>query len=191
MTARTPKPVIYLTSVAAVVAAKAGTARPDVASCVGPGLPHGIMRWPNRARMPAWTFDRRALALTPPKAYLARVRETGNLDGYLRALRELWLDEAWLGDVGPIGPGGLELYATDDPGRGRLWDGETVRHVGYAGDGDTLCCACGIEAARAGRCHRVLAAELLHLAGWRVVLDGIELNNGARAVVPAQLSMEV
>lgn len=190
MTARTPKPVIYLTSVAAVVAAKAGNARPDVARCVGPGQPHGIMRWPNRAHMPAWAFDRRALVFTPPKAYLARVRETGNLDGYLCALRELWLSDEWLDDIGSFSTRGLELYATDDWPRGRAWDGETVRHVGFVGEGDTLCCACGIKAARAGRCHRVLAAELLHLAGWRVVLDGIELN-GARAAVPAQLGMEV
>ena len=39
-------------------------------------------------------------------------------------------------------------------------------------DGDTLCCACSRAAAERGECHRVWAAELLHIAGWVVVLDG-------------------
>lgn len=41
-----------------------------------------------------------------------------------------------------------------------------------ASDGDTLCCACSRAKAAKGECHRVWAAELLHEAGWRVVLDG-------------------
>ncbi len=40
-------------------------------------------------------------------------------------------------------------------------------------DGDTLCCACSIAEARAGRCHRAWAAPYLRRAGWRVVLDGV------------------
>jgi hypothetical protein len=39
-------------------------------------------------------------------------------------------------------------------------------------DGDTLLCACGVEAAREGKCHRVWAAGFLAIAGWDVVLDG-------------------
>ena len=38
-------------------------------------------------------------------------------------------------------------------------------------DGDSLLCACGVETARAGRCHRTWAASLLALAGWTVILD--------------------
>jgi hypothetical protein len=176
------RPVVYLTSVAAVVAAKSGRARPDVAACVGPGLPHGIMRWPHRARMPPWAFDRRALALTPPANYLANFKRFGDFEGYALALRDLWLSDAWMRDVGTCRPGGgLELYATDEWPRGRQWDGETVRHVGAVGDGDTLCCACSVETGRAWRCHRVVAADLLRLSGWRVVLDGVDLDAPATA----------
>lgn len=42
-------------------------------------------------------------------------------------------------------------------------------------DADTLCCACSREAAERGQCHRVWAAHLLVEAGWRVVLDGVEI----------------
>lgn len=42
--------------------------------------------------------------------------------------------------------------------------------LNYVRDGDTLCCSC----ARGARCHRRVAAKYLHLAGWRVVLDGEE-----------------
>ena len=43
-------------------------------------------------------------------------------------------------------------------------------------DGDTVCCACSRAEAAAGRCHRVWSAYLLVQAGWRVVLDGTELE---------------
>lgn len=52
------------------------------------------------------------------------------------------------------------------------WDGEFWWSTGYVPDGATLICACSREAARAGRCHRVIAADLLKRAGWSVVLDG-------------------
>lgn len=42
-------------------------------------------------------------------------------------------------------------------------------------DGDTLCCACSVAESRAGRCHRAWAAPFLVRAGWRVVLDGVEV----------------
>jgi hypothetical protein len=44
------------------------------------------------------------------------------------------------------------------------------------GDGDTLCCTCSREAAARGECHRVWASELLAKAGWRVILDGVEVE---------------
>ena len=43
-------------------------------------------------------------------------------------------------------------------------------------DGATLCCACSVAEARAGRCHRAWAAPFLVRAGWRVVLDGVEVS---------------
>ena len=43
-------------------------------------------------------------------------------------------------------------------------------------DGATLCCACSVDEARAGRCHRAWAAPFLERAGWRVVLDGVEVR---------------
>lgn len=54
-----------------------------------------------------------------------------------------------------------------------LYEGEVVSPVA---EGDTLVCACGREAAREGRCHRVWAAGALIGAGWRVILDGMELG---------------
>ncbi len=38
-------------------------------------------------------------------------------------------------------------------------------------DGDTLLCACGVEKAREGKCHRVWAGGFLALLGWTVYLD--------------------
>lgn len=46
-------------------------------------------------------------------------------------------------------------------------------------DGDTLCCACGRDAAASGNCHRAFAADLLAKAGWDVVLDGKPLTGAA------------
>lgn len=43
-------------------------------------------------------------------------------------------------------------------------------------DGDTVCCACSVADAAAGRCHRVWSAHALHRAGWDVVLDGVRLE---------------
>lgn len=45
-------------------------------------------------------------------------------------------------------------------------------HFGLVPDGATLCCACSVEAARVGNCHRAFVAPALHRAGWEVVLDG-------------------
>lgn len=56
------------------------------------------------------------------------------------------------------------------PGQLVARDGEPVA------DGDTLICACSRAAAAQGRCHRVWAAGLLQAAGWRVVLDGVEVS---------------
>ena len=63
-----------------------------------------------------------------------------------------------------LSPGMLEADGTPD--------GE--EHVC---DGDTLCCACSRAQAAAGRCHRVWVAQALAAAGWRVVLDGVEVTS--------------
>lgn len=45
-------------------------------------------------------------------------------------------------------------------------------------DGDSLLCACSRADAAAGRCHRAWAAPWLVRAGWRVILDGVEVPRG-------------
>ena len=60
---------------------------------------------------------------------------------------------------------------------GKLWAQSGVNAVDVT-DGDTLCCACSVAEARAGRCHRAWAAPFLVRAGWRVVLDGVEVAGG-------------
>lgn len=45
-------------------------------------------------------------------------------------------------------------------------------------DGDTLCCACSAANAARGLCHRAWAAPYLVRAGWRVLLDGVEVLHG-------------
>lgn len=53
----------------------------------------------------------------------------------------------------------------------------TADGIGLVRDGDTLCCACSKADAAAGRCHRAWSARLLVEAGWRVVLDGVEVTS--------------
>lgn len=48
-------------------------------------------------------------------------------------------------------------------------------YVNPVRNGDTLCCACSVAESRAGRCHRAWAAPFLARAGWRVILDGVEV----------------
>jgi hypothetical protein len=43
-------------------------------------------------------------------------------------------------------------------------------------DGDSLLCACGVEKARKGQCHRVWTGAFLAVAGWQVTLDQEELT---------------
>lgn len=53
-----------------------------------------------------------------------------------------------------------------------LWWGGSPETSSLVRDGDTLCCACSVDAAARGECHRVWAARFLFEAGWDVVLDG-------------------
>jgi len=54
-------------------------------------------------------------------------------------------------------------------------DGELLEQVRAA---YALCCSCScsLEAAARGECHRVWAAQILAEAGWRVILDGVEVG---------------
>ena len=45
----------------------------------------------------------------------------------------------------------------------------------WVSDGDTLVCTCSKDLARANACHRCWSAVALKAAGWRVILDGVEL----------------
>lgn len=121
----------------------------------GPGRVWTIMAAP-RARY-GEAGEGEVAALVPPLAWV-RAAKTGELgvEEYRARYLELLAERAPL-----LGPRNLEA---DGP-----WGEQSVR------DGDTLICACSREAAAAGRCHRVWAAEALAAAGWRVVLDGVEV----------------
>lgn len=85
----------------------------------------------------------------------------------LRATWEPYIDRAFA-------PGVLTFGRPAQAGStaSRTWDGQEWERVGEVPDGATLICACSREAAAAGRCHRVIAADMLKRAGWSVVLDG-------------------
>lgn len=122
----------------------------------GPGRKLTIMAAPRQ-----WEHgDGFVAALRPRRSDLADAR-TGrmDLDEYRRRFR--W-GLAQRAEAGALAPGHLEWGSSG-----------AVRHVS---DGDTLCCACSRAEAAKGRCHRVWAAEALHEAGWRVVLDGRDLD---------------
>lgn len=74
---------------------------------------------------------------------------------------------AWLRDCPTLTPGFLRAYR---------WD--AMRHGDLVEDGATLCCACAVREALEGRCHRAWAAPFLVRAGWRVILDGVEVAGG-------------
>jgi hypothetical protein len=116
----------------------------------GPGRKLTIM-----ARPRSWEHgEGKVASCTPAAAWLHSVRSGEiSVDDYRRRI------EGQLG-VYNLSPGSLVVVN----------DGLPVR------DGDTLCCACSREEAAAGRCHRVWVAQALVRAGWRVVLDGVELE---------------
>ena len=116
------------------------------------------------ARPREWEWgDGRVSILTPAPSWLDWVRGGDiSLDRY-RALCEARF-------AGLYAPGGRVLI--DDPlVPGRLFVAERDPVV----DGDTLCCGCSRAEAAASRCHRTWAAHALAQAGWRVVLDGVEV----------------
>ncbi len=195
-------PTIYLTNAASVAAVARGNAKPETAACVGPGQVLSIMRFPREemgeagvGRVLALTPPSKlaAPAIAAKKAHdrghtehcKARLKwgdgececgATGEAEAaaawreYERALYALWEPR-----VTRLAPRvlGYGCAAALSPGRTtNPWDGEQWVSLGKVPDGATLICACSREAAGAGRCHRVIAADLLKRAGWSVVLDG-------------------
>lgn len=130
----------------------------------GPGRKLTIM-----ARPRTWERgDGTVLALAPQgfevSAMQRAIADRDNPEA-LRVYREM-IEARWAtGSVYPMAlpPGALFAFA----------DGPFL-----VSDGDTLCCACSVAEARAGRCHRAWAAPYLLAAGWRVVLDGVEVSSG-------------
>lgn len=135
----------------------------------GPGR-----RWSIMARPRHWERgDGTCIPLTPlgPPAVLldllVKQRQAGTMDPALLARYREAMAHRWgPQEYGPdLGPG--KLWAVPD-------EGGPMR----VEDGDSLLCACSREEAAAGRCHRAWAAPVLVAAGWRVVLDGAEVERG-------------
>jgi hypothetical protein len=168
---------IYLTSASAVGHVRRGNAKPETAASVGPGRAFSIMRNPRPAYGEA--LDGRVLAFTPPLRLLApalAAKAAGDADAawpeYEAGLRAMWEAPERVRAVMPGRMGWGRATRDGDGGRLVKWDGEIWDSIGIVHDGDTLACSCGAEAARVRRCHRVIAADVLRLAGWSVVLDG-------------------
>lgn len=142
----TARPTIYLTNFA--------SRRPPQR---GPGRVWTIMAKPRH-----WEHgDGAVLALTPDASDLDAVRAGAmHVDEYRRRFIAMAECE-WIATTGPH-----RMKACARVGDG-IWP---------VADGDTLCCACSREAAARGECHRAWAADLLVKAGWRVILDGVEME---------------
>lgn len=184
---------IYLTNTATVAAVDRAAStgkppRPETAASVGPGPVLSIMRFPRADKGEAG--NGRVLALTPPShlvtpaigAKKAADRTGDAFDPaawreYADALRARWLAPE---HVRRCAPGALaygrEAHPERSGGAARPWDGSWWVEVDTVPDGATLICACSREAAGSGRCHRVVAADVLRVAGWSVVLDGREVR---------------
>lgn len=129
----------------------------------GPGRKLTIM-----ARPRAWEHGEGAVGILLPDAgaLVAVKARRMTADEYFSRFRE---DLAWAtrerGDGGelrgnPLAPGRLSYQP--------VWS----IPKGSVADGDTLLCACAVGAP----CHRREAAPFLVRAGWRVILDGVEVD---------------
>jgi len=134
----------------------------------GPGWKLTIM-----ARPRAWeNGDGTVHTLTPQgrevevmhRAVLLRTYNPTEAVEVARVYREM-IERRWSEQPRALAPG--VLYHVPPPESGQRFRVDVV-------DGDTLCCACSVAEARAGRCHRAWAAPFLVRAGWRVILDGVE-----------------
>ena len=124
----------------------------------GPRRKFTIMANPRR-----WEHgDGEVSALVPPLEWVTEAKAGRlHIDNYAAWLRYRWTAAE---TAGLFRVGELEAHVAG-------------RHIEVV-DGDTLCCACSVAEARAGRCHRAWAAPFLVRAGWRVVLDGVEVAGG-------------
>ena len=191
---------IYITNAASVAAVARGNAKPETVACVGPGPVLSIMRFPREEMGEAGVG--RVLSLTPPSRLAApaiaakkaadrkphtqqcgtRVNRGAPCDCPADELATAWrayevaLYKTWEPGLSRMAPGVLGYgVARRGPTDGTgvvSWDLDFWARVGEVPDGATLICACSREAAAAGRCHRVIAADLLKRAGWSVVPDG-------------------
>lgn len=102
------------------------------------------------------------------------MQEIGDLQAVLRARRVGWTDQPSLDRY----RGSMEARWAALLSGGQLAPDELTflnTHLGAFWpvlSGATLCCACSVAEADAGRCHRVWVAAFLQRAGWAVVLDG-------------------
>lgn len=184
---------LYLTNAATVAAVARATSsgkppKPETAASVGRGSVFSVMRYPRAEMGEAGTG--RVLALTPPSALVMPAigaKKTADRTGdafdlaawrtYEDALRARWLAPE---HVRRCAPGALaygrEAHPERSGGAARPWDHSWWVEVDTVPDGATLICACSREAAGSGRCHRVIAADVLRVAGWDVILDGREVR---------------
>jgi len=173
---------IYLTNAATVSVVGRGIARPETAAAVGPGPVLSIMRFPRADYGEAG--EGRVLAFTPPKTLATpaiEARRMYDAEG-TNASADAWrayeaaLVGLWSPRLAAAAPGRLGYGIRVEPyEKGSMaWDGDVWVQAGVVPDGATLVCACSRSAAADRRCHRVVAADVLRRAGWRVVLDGKE-----------------
>ena len=128
----------------------------------GPGRKLTIMALPRE-----WEHGDGVVRAFRPEIADLRAIQAGNIDvGEYRRRFEAGIAEYWSHS---IAPNGLTAFHADR---------EPLRRLSMVRDGDTLLCACSRKAAARGECHRVWAAKALVRAGWRVVLDGVEVARG-------------
>ncbi len=117
----------------------------------GPGRKLTIMAAPR-----AWEHgDGKVEEFIPPLHLLRRVKaEAIDFDQYAAILSDTWINAP----TGWYSPGVLTWCKSNEGGP--------------VLDGDTLLCSC----ARGAPCHRRVAVPFLVRAGWRVLLDGVQVN---------------
>ena len=126
----------------------------------GPGRRWTIMAAPRRFER----GDGVVPDFTPPLSLLRQLKaERVTEDAYFAELTRRW-DAGWVRDgSNPFSPR-------------RLLASPALGEWVVVADGDSLLCSCSREKAAVGRCHRATAAPFLFRAGWRVILDGVEVT---------------
>jgi hypothetical protein len=154
------KPTIYLTNPTGLKVGHGGAGKVALITILPPAL--------------LLTISSRLVPVgCPPSISMMRRAKAGEmpLADYEAACRGLWGDRARR-----MPPG--KLLSCD----AKFWlarQGTPVEEEAVE-DGATLLCTC----AAGGPCHRRWFAEVLDAAGWRVVLDGAELEDGKAPPLP-------